>query len=456
MKGLSEKPRQPSPENIDPSLLKELTEKRPQFLELVKDAKTFQQLIWDAEIAGLGQETRAKVLGDDGSTVSVDRIVQELINIDIGEEQEDPGNQRSLRQIRALFQKVVELRSQRAEFNTLYREERVVRTTPAEDEFFAIHAIDRGAFNKEKNLDAPEEKTPIMIALGYSTGDIAARRNAVGLAELGRSVATFDLPPKNTYFDPTLNYPPNTADFTKVHVTALLKSLEECNKNVFDNPDGKYDVLAYSVGGINTVIAAMIRPEKFRKILLVNSAGLTNRNDPYWKRFKKLAQSAVAHRKQVLSEAGKTPQKMSFFERMALLYDFAWNDTEEEDAEKVYDYNRLADLHTEFSAEMEAISKKGGWKMPFQVADAISRIDLVPMIKYLKEEHGIEIGMLPGEGDPLFDVSQIEEAGKDAGVDVFPAVGAHANLGFNPAGMTELYVDFLAHMGEAQDTDEKN
>ena len=454
MGGLSEKPRQqPAQETLEPALRKELIEKRPRFLELVSEAQTFQQLIWDAEIASLGQEKNPKILNDRGSPVSVERIVQELINIDIGEEQGNPDEQRSLRQVGPLFQKVVELRSQRAEFNTLYRDELDVRTTPGEDEFFAIHAINREKFNSANKLPPPQEKTPIMIALGYSTGDIAARRNAIGLAELGRSVGTFDLPPTNTYFDPDLAYPPNTADFTKVHVTALLRALEESDKKVFDNPDGKYDVMAYSVGGINTLIAAMIRPEKFRKILLVNSAGLSGIENPYWKRYLGLVQSSFAHRKQVLSEAGKATQKMSFFERMELLYKFEWDETQEEADKKTYDYDRLGDLHTEFSAEMNAISKKGGWKMPLKVADAISRTNLVPMIKYLTEVHGIQIGMLPAENDPLFDVLQVERAGKEAGVDVFPAVGAHANLGFNPAGMTELYLDFMAHMGEPADAD---
>lgn len=438
----------PETEKLDPDLRTELHKRKERFLELVSEAKTFQQLIWDTEIASLGQEKRQKVLGDSGMPVSSERLTQELINIDIGEEEGNPGDQRALRQIKPLFRKVVELRQQRLEFNTLYRDELNVRTTPEEDEFFAIHAIDRETYNKQKGLSSPEEKTPIMIALGYSTGDIAARRNAVGLAELGRSVATFDLPPKNTYFDPTLAYPRETADFTKVHVTALLKALEESDKRIFNNTDGKYDLMAYSVGAINTVIAATIRPEKFRKILLVNPAGLTGIENPYWKRYLTLARNAVAHRKQVLSEAGKTPQKMGFFERMALLYNFEWDDTEEDADKKMYDYNRLGDLHSEFSAEMEAISKKGGWKMPFQVANAISKINLIPLIENLTAR-GIKIGILPAENDPLFNVQEVEQSGKAAGVDVFPAVGAHANLGFNPAGMTELYLDFMAHMDEA-------
>lgn len=449
---LERSPRQLPQEQSGNESYSELSEQRSRFLGLIAEARTFQQLVWSAEIASLAQDKNPRILNDQGDPISTERIVQELINIDIGEERGNPEDQIALRQISPLFQKVLELRTQRAEFNALYRDEIAVRTSPTEDEFFAIHAIDRGKFNKEKGLPSPEEATPIMIALGYSTGDIAARRNAIGLAELGRSVATFDLPPTNTYFDPTLKYPSNTADFTKVHVTALLRSLEESDKRAFDNKNGKYDVMAYSVGGINSIIAATIRPERFRKILLVNSAGLTGIEDPYWKRYKTLAKNAFAHKKQVLSEAGKTPQKMNFFERMALLYNYEWDDTPEEAGKKSYDFNRFEELHSEFSAEMAAISKKGGWTMPLKVADAISRTNLIPMISNLTEKHGIKVGILPAEKDPLFDVSQVERSGEAAGVDVFPATGAHANLGFNPAGMTELYLDFMAHMDEPGDS----
>lgn len=428
-----------TPEAPDASSLQELHEKKDRLLELAHDAKTLQELVWYTEAMEVGSGKNAKVLSDSGESLSAKRLAQEITNIDVEEERGAPEEQAALRQIRPLFQKVIELRSTRMEFNALYRDELVVRTTPKEDEFFGIHAVNRETYNKEKNLPPPEDTTPIMIALGYSTGDIAARRNAISLAELGRSVATFDLPPQNKYFDTSLNYPPNTPDFTKVHVTALLRSLEESDKKVFNNPDGKYDVMAYSVGAINTIKAAMIRPEKFRKILLVNPAGLTFSTDPYWKRYKTLATNAFNHRAQVLSEAGKKP--MTFADRMALLYNFEWGGDIDPDANKPYM------LHTEFSEEMEAISKKGGWKMPFKVADAISRTDLVPMIQHL-QSLGIKIGVLPAEHDPLFPEQQIEASGKRAGVDVFPAVGAHANLGFNPAGMAHLYIDFLAHMDE--------
>lgn len=36
--------------------------------------------------------------------------------------------------------------------------------------------------------------------------------------------------------------------------------------------------------------------------------------------------------------------------------------------------------------------------------------------------------------------------GKMAGVEVFPASGAHANVGFSPAGMAELYIDIFKNM----------
>ncbi|MBI5457777.1 hypothetical protein HY971_03570 [Candidatus Kaiserbacteria bacterium] len=413
--------------------LERLTEKNQNFLEQISSARTFQQLIWGVEAAAVESGDGAKVLNDNGGTVSAGKLLRELTRVDTEEERGDPNDLETVRQIKPLQRKVLDIRSARASLNAIYRDARTQWQTPISDEYFSIHAINRKEFNEKNGLPAPEDTIPIWIAPGFRVGAEALRRNAVGMSELDHSVATYVVDPRNEATDSRYTFPPNIPALTKMHASALLTAIEAGSKNIFRGEE-KVNVLGYSNGAINAIVAAMALPERFNKIILVNPAGLTDLNDPYLLRFLKLSAKSFTHGKQVLTEAGLKPAQS----RLTQLADMGGPDME---------VDKPRDLYEEFSAEMNEIGKKGGLRAAIDTASAISQADLIPMIQYLTER-GVKIEILAAEGDPMFSEKQIEESGRKAGVPVVTLAGAHANVGFSPGAMAEIYIDAFKDMDE--------
>jgi|GEM_PF-5219138 pimeloyl-ACP methyl ester carboxylesterase len=424
----------------------ESTDVRSQFRKLLPHVRTYQELMWlvEGEAALNG---KPEISSDAGAPIAASQLLSELEMLEYKE-----GEAKGLlftadatRRIQPLQRKIVEIESTRAALNGIYKEETAARAVPDIDEFFTVRMINRHRFDEE-HAASPEgarDATPIMIAPGYSVGAEALRRNAIGIAELGRSVATFVVPPTNREFDPRISFPPDTPSLTKIHATALLKAIDTCNEKTFGEGT-KFDALGYSQGAINTVVAALAQPEKFRNILLVNPAGLTELDEPYLTRFFKLSKKSFNHRDQVLTEAKRRPltlrqrfSKEHYLWILDNIFDSGW---------ETFDRSRV--MHDEFSPEMQAMGKKGGFKGAVKVADAISRTNLIPMIQKV-QQLGVRVAILPAEEDPLFDVAQIEEAGKKAGVEVYGAAGAHANVGFRPGAMASLYIDCFQDMNEA-------
>ncbi|MDB5238263.1 MAG: hypothetical protein JWM46_533 [Candidatus Kaiserbacteria bacterium] len=451
------------------------------FADDIRELPTYQQIIWRLEKEELFQgydpsdpdaspNADPTIPADDGEPVNLPELIDEINNIEMDEEEGDPiEGLREIRRIKPLLQRVMELRSTRKVLNSQYAQEWQTRLTPTGEEF-SVHAIDRA---KVKEMRPPEDDVPIVIAPGYTVGPRATRRNAIGLAELGHSVMTYAVPTNSKNFDPDKKFGEDVPVYSKVHATALLRAMEEGEKEIFERPT-KFDVIGYSFGAISTLIAADAAPEKFRNIVLINPAGLTHTTDPelllrlkqfipadvvdsvnskvrYVRRLASTVVNSSKHGKQVLEQIGeKSP---TFLDRIPTPGKIS--KALSELGEMDLTLNKDKAMYADFSPEMKEIGAKGGLSEALHIADAISWADMLPIIERLRWL-GIQITILPGEGDPLFDVDDIERSGKIARTDTFAIAGGHAQLGFRPGAISEISVDSIHRMNEKRAAEENN
>jgi len=386
---------------------------------MVDEAKTFQQLVWIAQ---------RKRVGDMPTDLE-----KELITI---EAEEDWGDVNSpfgtndypeIRRSPQLLKKVMVLSTRRNEMNAEYREKLSVAFASESNETFDVYSV-----NLEKKPGGEVSEHPIIIAPGFTVGHEAVRRNAIGLAELGYSSLTFEVPPETKAYDASIPFPDSTPEFTKHHASALIHTINAANEKIFETPR-TYNVIGYSYGAIVAIHAAIAEPEKFHSIVLINPGGLSHLDDGYLLRFAKLVWNSPKHGKQVLEEAGQ--RKLSYRERFGQLAKFG-------EIGDIGYADKSVKLHNEFSAEMNDIGARGGLPVALKTASAISQADLVPLIRQL-ESKGVKIGIWAAEDDPLFPVDDIEVSGAKAGVPTYTMKGAHANLGFNPGPTSELCIDLF-------------
>lgn len=117
----------------------------------------------------------------------------------------------------------------------------------------------------------PKTDVPVFICPGWAENSSVFKKNILTMAELGRETFFIDsahgINIKGTKED-TDNFP--KAELRKVE--AFIKVLEE--KNI-----DKIDAVAHSEGGIYLIIAAILYPEKFRNLVLVDPAGIIGKDN---------------------------------------------------------------------------------------------------------------------------------------------------------------------------------
>ncbi len=181
---------------------------------------------------------------------------------------------------------------------------------------------------------------------------------------------------------------------------ALLKAIEE--KNI-----EKVDVIAHSEGGINTAIAASIKPEKFRNIVFVNSAGMIGKDN-----FPKLAGRFSMS---LIKDAAK----------FLLGGDKKTNDRLMRAGKETAKYIGQNPLR----AVNEAIN--------------ITKSEIQNMLKDLKGK-GIGIGVINGVDDPVFPMDKMQKILKPNQLDGFISVkGGHNEIYANPERYTVLADEML-------------
>ena len=441
------KPKLPTLEAI-PNALREKTDA---FIRDVSTLHTFHQVIWRLEQEKAFQEFTpswekqpykdAKLLGDSGEEVSVNDLIDDMKRVEMYEEK--PENLepfvRYVQKMKSFSNKVSEMTTARMQLNEMFAKEWKSTVTPDGDPFI-IGAIDRAKVDS-KTLAPADANMRITIAPGYSVAPKVMRRNIPILASEGCSAMTFSVPPKSEKFDASLTFPKGTPTITKVHTTALLRTLEVADKEIFEAP-AQNNVISYSFGAISTLMAAANNPEKIPNIILLNPAGLTERNLPKLLRFTVLANNSRKHGSQVLEEAGEYPRKLlgrwsPTWIRHALSTIGTMEDVDE----------LASHLFGEFSKSMNEVATEAGKMEGIRTAWGIASANLLPLIEQVTAK-GVKVKILFSEGDPLFDEAQIEQAGNEAGIDAYQLAGGHANVGFSPGGTSELCIDAFRRMNE--------
>ncbi len=113
--------------------------------------------------------------------------------------------------------------------------------------------------------------TPLILGLGWGGEPEAYKNNIISLANAGRRVVSVDAVHGIDYkkSDAKFGVLPE-AELRKV--AALIEALE--NKKI-----SQADAVGYSEGGIYVTLAALLFPEKFRNLVLVNPGGMIGQDD---------------------------------------------------------------------------------------------------------------------------------------------------------------------------------
>lgn len=157
---------------------------------------------------------------------------------------------------------------------------------------------------------------------------------------------------------------------------------------------GKVDVIAHSEGAINTILAALINPDKFRNIVLVEPAGLVGRH-------------SIA----------------TLIERQGRENDLA---------------DQRQSKNKDFSDQAKTIDREFGKYLasnPLRALNeihAISRAEIQEMLRVLHEK-GIKIAIFQSADSRLFPMDLVQKMVKDSKIDGFYSLqGGHYDIQHDP------------------------
>lgn len=118
--------------------------------------------------------------------------------------------------------------------------------------------------------DKQKTEVPVILGLGWGGAPDAYKNNILSLAESGRRTIAIDA--IHGIDHSIKNEAAETLPEAELRkVAALIQALE--NKNI-----EKADAVGYSEGGIYVTLAAMLYPEKFRNLVLVNPGGMVGKD----------------------------------------------------------------------------------------------------------------------------------------------------------------------------------
>ena len=250
--------------------------------------------------------------------------------------------------------------------------------------------------------ERPKTEVPTFWLRGWGTTLEVHEDNIINLAERGRRVLAVDAPhgiESANIQESTTERGQEIHDIELRKVAALLKALDE--KDIEQT-----DVVAHSEGAIYGVLAALLRPEKFRNMVLVDPAGMVG-EDTKGRLVKGAAldiglQTARIYKK-LLTREGFEAFKQSNTAAKALVEVFAQNPR-----------------HT-----IESIG-------------VIAETQIHEILKTLKEL-GIKISIVHGVDDKFFPMEKVQQQTTTEMVDGFYSVkGTHNQLYLHPEQYTFL------------------
>src|SRR3989338_2738466 len=122
--------------------------------------------------------------------------------------------------------------------------------------------------------ERPKTEVPTFLLRGWGTIPEVYRNNIIYLAERGRRILAVNAPhgiDSANIQESATEHGKEIHDIELRKVAALLKSLDE--KGIEQT-----DIVAHSEGAIYGVLAALLRPDKFRNMVLVDPAGMVGKD----------------------------------------------------------------------------------------------------------------------------------------------------------------------------------
>ncbi|MFH1192401.1 MAG: alpha/beta fold hydrolase [bacterium] len=255
----------------------------------------------------------------------------------------------------------------------------------------------------------PKTDVPVFICPGWAENSSVFKKNILTMAELGRETFFIDsahgINIKETK-ENTDNFP--EAELRKVE--AFIKVLEE--KNI-----DKIDAVAHSEGGIYLIIAAILYPEKFRNLVLVDPAGIIGK-DSFIGLAKRFSADLINETKRGIKEP-----------------------------------NIIGPIIKKTYEAAKAIIANP--KRSMDEVFAIAKTQTEDLLKELKEK-GIGISIIHAVDDKAFPIDNVQENITKDDVNGFYSVkGTHNEIILNPEKYTKL-VDFALTAMEEKDAKNSN
>lgn len=292
-----------------------------------------------------------------------------------------------------------------------------------EEQFDSPEVFNLAGADIEINDVSPEKQTsevPTLFGLGWSATPSVYRENILALVREGRRVISpnaphgIDTPPKDGY---------PAAELRKV--AAVIETLNE--KKI-----DKVDAVAHSEAGLYITIAAALYPERFRNLVLVDSAGIIGPDT-----FKRLAVGfSLDVVRQVINDVRETksfdPQRSSFNPLHGINQEKAPPKVAPDILSpiKILSENPLQSIRSVF---------------------AIANSDIREMLREIHKE-GIKITIVHAEGDLAFPMDRVKSTiGGDDGVPVdgfYEVAGTHNSVILNPQPFMVAINHALNEMGK--------
>lgn len=268
------------------------------------------------------------------------------------------------------------------------------------------------------NGEQNEPKTPLFVAPGWSETCNTLQFLCKSLAKhQKRKVYTISHPRTGVEIKENPQFP--LEEWRKANT--ILETLEACNLN-------QVDVIAHSEGCINAIIAASVRPEIFKTIILVTPAGLIgedNLEDISKRFFQELAEVRLL---------GPLKKQLERFHI----------NLEKRKASKKSDKQAVKDFSF-FRKESTAYALANP-KRAWDEVQAIASFQTPDLIQKLIAS-GVQVCLVLGEQDAVFPANRILEQAKNIPFQQIETVknGRHFDLCLYPDDFQTLFSKFLSH-----------